>query len=692
MTRAFLGEHHVTIMKQIKKVNMKNPFIKTIIIASTLMTASAQNPGIALADIDKSVNPADDFYQYANGTWLKNTQIPAQESRWGSFNVLVDRNYDNLKKILEECANDKTVKAGTNKQKIGDFYHVSMDTAKLEKEGFAPIAPYIVSINKMTNKNDLFKTIGEFHNKGMSGLFGFAVEADMKNSNINAIYFMQPRLGLPDKMYYTDAKYESIRTAYKKHIENMFSLLGDKADVAATNAATIFTIESQMADASMGRLELRDDEKQYNKFTKADFFKKQSNLNFNLYLTSASVVNPFTDVIVRQPLYFDKLNQMVNDVSIADWKTYFRWCLIRETASFLSTPFVKENFSFYGTTLQGAKEMKPRWKRSLATIDRSIGEALGQLFVEKYFDAESKKKVNEMVNNLTTTFRDRIKTRVWMSDVTKQKALEKLDKIMRKLGYPDKWKDYSTLEIKNDSYVANVLRSGHYAYKEMIDKIGKPVDKTEWGMTPPTVNAYYNPSYNEIVFPAGIMQPPFFDAKADDAANYGVMGSVIGHEITHGFDDQGAKYDADGNLKDWWTEEDTKNFNARTGVVRDQFNGYVAIDTLHVNGQLTLGENIADLGGLTMSYYAYQLSLKGKKSTVIDGFTGEQRFFIAWAQGWKTLYRPEALKQQIATNPHSPGNFRANGPMSNMKEFYDAFGVKETNKMFRAADKRAEIW
>ncbi len=671
---------------------MKNVLIKTTIVALTIMNVTAQNPGIKLADMDKSIDPCDDFYQYANGTWLKNTQIPAQESRWGSFNELVDRNYDNLKKILEECANDKFAKPGSNRQKIGDFYRISMDTLKLEKEGFSPIATYIVSINKIVNKNDLFKTVAEFHNKGISGLFGFAVEADMKNSNANAVYFTQPRLGLPDKMYYTDAKYESIRVAYKKHIENMFSLLGDKADVAVKNAETVFNIESQMADASMGRIELRDDEKQYNKFTKVDFFKKQSNLNFNLYITTAAVVNPFIDVVVRQPLYFDKLNQMVTSVSVADWKTYFRWCLIHETASFLSAHFVKENFSFYGTTLQGAKEMKPRWKRSLATIDHSIGEALGQLFVDKYFDAESKKKVNEMVDNLTTSFRERIKTRVWMGDVTKQKAMEKLDKIMRKLGYPDKWKDYTTLTITNDSYVANVLRSGHYTYKEMIDKIGKPVDKTEWGMTPPTVNAYYNPSYNEIVFPAGIMQPPFFDVKADDAANYGVMGSIIGHELTHGFDDQGAKYDADGNLKDWWTEEDMKNFNARTGVIRDQFNGYIAIDTLHVNGQLTLGENIADLGGLTMSYYAYELSLKGKKSPVINGFTGEQRFFIAWAQGWKTLSRPEALKQQIATNPHSPGNFRANGPMSNMKEFYDAFNVKETNKMFRPTNIHAEVW
>jgi len=671
---------------------MKKTLIKTTLIALTAMNVNAQNPGIKIADMDKSVDPREDFYQFSNGTWLKNTQIPAQESRWGSFNELADRNNDNLKKILEECAADKMAKPGSNKQKIGDFYHVGMDTAKLEKEGYGPIIPLLTSITKIANKADLLKTTGELHTKGLSGLFAFIIEADMKSSNDNAVYFGQTRLGLPDKMYYTDAKYATIRTAYKKHIENMFSLLGDKADVAIKNSETIFAIESQLADGSMGRIELRDPDKQYNKSTKADFLKKQANIDFNTYLTAAAITAPFKDVIVTQPLYFDKLNQMINSVSIDEWKTYLRWCVVHQTATFLSATFVKENFSFYGTTLQGAKEMKPRWKRVLATIDGSVGEALGQIFVDKYFDAESKKKVNQMVDNLFTAFKERIKTRVWMGDTTKQKALDKLAKIMRKLGYPDKWKDYTTLDIKNDSYVANVLRSNHYEYKRMINKIGKPVDKTEWGMSPPTVNAYYNPSYNEIVFPAGIMQPPFFDAKADDAANYGVMGAVIGHELTHGFDDQGAKFDAEGNLKDWWTAEDMKNFESRTGLIRNQFDAYVAIDTLHVNGQLTLGENIADLGGLTMSYYAYKLSLKGAKSPVIDGFTGEQRFFIAWAQGWKTLSRPEALKQMIATNPHSPGNFRANGPMTNMKEFYEAFGVKEGNKMYRPADKRAEVW
>ncbi|MBS1646153.1 MAG: M13 family metallopeptidase [Bacteroidetes bacterium] len=661
-----------------------------ITIAS--LQASAQTSGINVSNMDKTVNPADDFYHYANGTWLKNTQIPSNESRWGSFNELADRNYEHLKKILEECASDKAAQPGSNRQKIGSFYHAGMDTVKLEKEGFTPIAPLMVAINKIAAKVDLMKFEAELNKQGLHGIFGFIVEADQKSSNDNAVYFSQARLGLPDKMYYTDAKFEKIREAYKKHVENMFSLLGDKAEIAKKNAETVFAVEAQMAEASMGRIELRDPDKQYNKFTKEEFFKKESNIEFNAFLAAAGVTSPFTHVIVTQPLYFDKLNQLMSTVPMADWKTFFRWLSIHQTAPFLSDRFAKENFSFYGTILQGAKEQQPRWKRVMRVVDGSIGEALGQIFAEKYFTAEAKQKVNTMVDNLTQAFRERIKTRTWMSDATKTKALEKLNTIMRKLGYPDKWKDYSTLSIKNDSYLANVLRSGTFSFNEMIHKIGKPVDKTEWGMTPPTVNAYYNPSYNEIVFPAGIMQPPFFDAHADDAANYGVMGAVIGHELTHGFDDQGAKYDAEGNLKDWWTPEDMKNFEARTALVRNQFNAYVAIDTLHVNGQLTLGENIADLGGLTMSYYAYKLSLKGKKSPVIDGFTGEQRFFIAWAQGWKSLTRPEALKQLIATNPHSPGEFRAWAPLTNLTEFYEAFGVKSNNKMFTPADKRAEVW
>jgi putative endopeptidase len=661
-------------------------------LLATGINLSAQVSGINLSYIDKSVDPRDDFFQFANGSWLKSTQIPGNESAWGSFNEIVDRNYDNLKKILEECAADKTAKPGTNRQRIKDFYLTGMDTVKLDKEGYAPIKPYLAEIDKIKTNAELFKTIGQFHHLGINNTFGFYVYVDLKSSKTNMQYFGQAPLGLPDKAYYTEQKFEKLREGYKKHLENMFTLIGNTPELAKKNAAIVFDIESKMADASMGRLELRNQEAQYNKFTKDEFFKKSSNLDFNSYLAGLGVKTPFKDVVVTQPLFFEKLNDMIKTVPMDDWKVYLKWRLVHEAAAFMSSDFEKENFSFYGTQMSGAKQMKPRWKRTLKTIDGGVGEALGQIFVDKYFNADAKKRVNGMVDNLFASFKQRIETRDWMSAETKGKAIDKLGKITRKLGYPDKWKDYSKLAIKNDSYLANAFRSSEFAVDEMLSYIGKPVDKTKWGMTPPTVNAYYNPPNNEIVFPAGIMQPPFFNPAADDAMNYGVMGAVIGHELTHGFDDQGCKFDGEGNMTDWWTAEDKKKFDDRTAVVRDQFSGYTAIDTIHVNGQLTLGENIADLGGLTMSYYAYKKSLNGAKSPVIDGYNGEQRLFIAWAQAWKIMMRPEYLKQMVTTNPHSPGNFRANGPLTNMKEFYEAFDVKEGNKMYKPADQRAEVW
>lgn len=669
--------------------------MKKLIFPVTLalsINLSAQISGINMANIDKSVDPRDDFYQFANGTWLKTAQIPGNESAWGSFNEIIDRNNDNLKKILEECAKDKAATPGSNRQKIRDFYLSGMDSVKLEKEGYNPIKPLLTEIDKISSNKDLFATVGKFHKKGIAALFNFVVFVDLKSSKENNQYFGQAQLGLPDKMFYTDAKYEKIREAYKKHLENLFVLLGENAETAKKSSETVYSLESKMAEVSMGRLELRDPEKQYNKFTKDEFYGKTSNFDFNTYMDALGVKTPFTSVVVSQPLFFEKMNELIKSIPLADWKTYLKWRLVHEAATYMSPAFEQENFSFYGMVLQGTKTMKPRWKRTLRTIDGGVGEALGQIFVDKYFNAEAKKKVNTMVDNLFAAFKKRIETRDWMSAETKTKGLEKLSMISRKLGYPDKWKDYSTLAIKTDSYVDNVFRSSEFAVEEMLSYIGKPVDKTKWGMTPPTVNAYYNPPNNEIVFPAGIMQPPFFNSAADDAMNYGVMGAVIGHELTHGFDDQGCKFDGAGNMVNWWTDADKKRFEERTGVIRDQFNAFVAIDTLHVNGQLTLGENIADLGGLTMSYNAYIMSLGGKKSTVIDGYTGEQRFFIAWAQAWKIMMRPEYLKQMIATNPHSPGNFRANAPLTNLKAFYDAFGVTENNKMYKPADKRAEVW
>jgi putative endopeptidase len=415
------------------------------------------------------------------------------------------------------------------------------------------------------------------------------------------------------------------------------------------------------------------------------------NINWEVYFGSIGIAMP-ENVIVSQPKFYEGLNTLINSVSVDEWKTFLKWNLLEASAPYLSSKFLNESFRFNGTVLAGKKEMKPRYKRAQASVDEALGEALGKLYVDKYFDANSKKRVNGMVDNLIAAYRERIESRDWMSAATKQQAQLKLDKLIKKLGFPDKWIDYSALTIDKESFWKNVSAARKFQYGRMLAKIGKPVDRMEWGMTPPTVNAYYNPSSNEIAFPAGIMQVPFFDVNADDAFNYGIMGSIIGHELTHGFDDQGSQFDADGNLKMWWTEEDYKNFEAKTNVIVQQFNRYVAIDTLHVNGELTQGENIADLGGLTMAYYAYKKSLNGQKSPVIAGFTGEQRFFLAWVQGWKTLARDAYLKQMIATNPHSPGNFRAVGPLSNMPEFYEAFDVKEGDKMFIPADKRVSIW
>ncbi len=659
---------------------------------SIQLHAQTKNIGINQSYMDKTADPKNNFFQYACGNWLKTAQIPASEASYGSFNEIRDRNEANLRSILTEMASNKTAKPGTNAQKIRDFFNTAMDTVKLDKEGIKPLSADIVAIDKLATTTDLLKLLADFHRKGVGAAFSFGIEADLRNSNVNISYLSQGGINLPDREYYFDARYESVKTAYRQHVENMFKLLGQKPEIATKSAETVMKIETELAKESQNRVQLRDVEAQYNKFLKAELTKKTPHINWEIYFTSAGIKTIPGEFIVTQPKFYDKLNEMFKSISLAEWKVYLKWNLIHSAAPYLSTAVVQENFSFYGTTLSGTKVMRPRWKRALQATDGALGEALGQIFVEKHFNTDAKKRVNELVDNLISAYRQRINSREWMDASTKQQALAKLDKIYRKLGFPDYWKDYTALGIKNDAYLLNIYRTNKFEYQEMIDRLGKPVDKTKWGMTPPTVNAYYNPSTNEIAFPAGIMQPPFFDPTADDAFNYGCMGAIIGHELTHGFDDEGSQFDAEGNLKNWWTEEDKKKFESKTKILADQFSSYIAIDSIHVNGELTLGENIADLGGLTMAYYAYKMSLNGKKSEIVDGLTGEQRFFIAWAQGWKIQMRPQALKQMVATNPHSPGIFRAMGPLSNMPEFYDAFGVKEGDAMYRKKDVRADIW
>ena len=684
-----------------------NKPILTVVISSTVIILASCNGdvkknqskakavvAIDVANMDKNVKPSENFYQFVDGNWIKNNPVPASESRWGSFNELHEKNTANLKIILEEAVADKSAKQGSNTQKIGDFYSLAMDSVKLNKDGADPLKGMLSVIDKIETRDDLIKTVAHLHTLGISALFVGYVGQDPKVNTLYIPQLYQGGIGLPDRDYYTnkDERTLGIQKAYIEHVGKMFELIGDKTEVATKNAATVFRIETNLASASMTNIELRDPEKQYNKKSYKELAFLTPNINWDTYLAEVGV-KTINDVIVCQPDFFKEIYNCLSTIPINDWKTYLRWSLINETASKLSDDFVNEQFKFNGTFLMGTPALKPRWKRALESTDASLGDALGQLFVEKHFSETSKKRVAEMVENLIAAYRVRINSRDWMSAETKKQAMSKLDKVMKKFGYPDKWKDYTTLDIKHDSYVENYFRANTYSFKEMINKLGKPIDRTEWGMTAPTINAYYNPSMNEIVFPAGIMQPVFFNPDADDAVNYGCMGAIIGHELTHGFDDQGAQYDADGNLKNWWTKEDLEKFKVKTDLLVKQFDNYIAIDSVHVKGALTLGENIADLGGLTISYYALKKSLEGKPvPEKIDGFTAEQRFFISWAQGWRINMRPAFLKNMLQTNPHSPGNFRANAAPSNMQEFYDAFGVKEGDKMYRPKAERAEIW
>lgn len=661
-----------------------------LLIASNSFSQTL-TPGINLTYIDSTVSPKNDFYKFANGKWLKTQQIPASEGAWGAFNDINDRNVANLKALLLEISQDDKAVTGTNKQKLRDYYLVGMDSLKAEKDGAKPIKVELAAIDAIKTKDDLIKTMAMLNSKSVSGVLGFYVYSDFKNSNSNTCYLGQTGIGLPDRDFYFEPQYEPVKKEYVEHVARMFECLGNYPESAQANATIVMNIETELAKVSQNAVEQRDIQSQYNAFTKADLIKLTPNINWDIYYKTIGIATP-GNIVLNNVKYYEGVNTLINSVSIANWKIYLKWKLVDAAAPYLSSKFVNESFKFNGTVLAGKKQMKPRYKRIQGSVDETLGEALGQLYVEKYFNTDSKRRVNIMVDNLIAAYRERINSRDWMSAETKAQAQLKLDKLIKKLGFPDKWIDYKDLAIGKESYWKNVSSGHNFQYKRMLNKIGKPVDRMEWGMTPPTVNAYYNPTSNEIAFPAGIMQVPFFDPNADDAFNYGIMGSIIGHELTHGFDDQGAQFDADGNLKMWWTETDYKNFTDKTKLIIEQFNAYVAVDTLHVNGQLTQGENIADLGGLTMAYYAYKKSLNGSKSSVMVGFTGEQRFFLAWAQGWKTLTRDAFLKQMIATNPHSPGNFRAVGPLSNMPEFYEAFGVKEGDGMYRAVDKRVNIW
>jgi len=661
------------------------------IILSAALLAAAQGKAFDTSRMDTTVDACTDFFDYANGSWLKSTEIPASESRWGTFNILADNNNATLRHILDNATKTKAAK-GSDSQLIGDFYSSCMDEAAINKAGIKPLDPYFKAIDKIASVADLEKEIALLHNSGIPAIFGFFGGTDLKNSEMVIINAGQGGLSLPNRDYYlnTDAKSVETRQKFVEYMTNMFKLLGESADKAAANAKTVMDIQTRLAKASLSQVELRDPDNRYNKISFADAQEITPNFSWKEYLAVRAIAPP-ADLNLGQPKFFTEVNAMLTQVPINDWKTYLRWMTVNAAASSLARPFADENFKFFRTYLAGQKERQPRWKECVQATDQNLGEALGMEYVKTNFTPKAKARMDELITNLFVTLKDRINGLEWMSDATKAQAQTKLSTFTRKIGYPEKLRGYKGLDVISDSYAGNILRSRAFQVKRNLLDIGKPVDRSRWGFTPPTVNASYNPTNNDITFPAGILQPPFFNFEADDAINYGAIGGVIGHEITHGFDDQGSRYDAEGNLKMWWTADDRKKFDERAACVINQFNGYEVQPGLFINGKLTLGENIGDFAGLTVSYDAFQRSLAGKpRPANIDGFTPEQRFFLGWAQVWAGKYTPEAERLQVATNPHALPKWRVNGPLSNMPQFAKAFGCKSGQKMVR--ENACAIW
>ncbi|SEA49197.1 M13 family metallopeptidase [Pedobacter hartonius] len=640
--------------------------------------------------MDTTVNPGDDFYRYANGKWYKETKIPASQSSWGTFNILADDNIKNLHGILDSL---KTLSPaeGSKEQKIGDFYASGLDTVTIDKKGYDPIKPELAKIAAINDAQQLINFCADAYKEGSGYLFGFGVGPDDKNSNKNLAYFNQTGLGLPNREYYTktDSASVKIRAAYGKYIAKLFILTGVDQAAAAKNAADIIKLETAIALSHSTPNELRDPVKNYHKFAVSDLQKK-SGMDLNAIFSRMGFK---TDtILVGQPKYFITLNTLLKSQPVALWKKQLTFMSLNSSANYLSQPFQDARFDFYGKVLNGQKVQKERWKRMTQIVDNDLGELLGQLYVDKYFTSDAKKRMLDLVNNLQTAYKDRIEKLDWMSPETKKKAIDKLNAFTKKIGYPDKWKSYDDVEIRRDTYFDNALSVSKHDYSELLKRINKPVDKMEWGMTPPTVNAYYNPSFNEIVFPAGILQFPFFDKNADDAINYGAIGAGIGHEMTHGFDDQGAQYDKNGNLKEWWTPQDAARFKTKTAAIGKQYDDYVVLKDLHVNGSLTMGENIADNGGIAIAYQAFKNTAQGKSDKKIDGLTPDQRFFLSFAQLWRSKQSDESTRMRISADPHSPDIYRVNGTLSNTEAWYKAFNIKPGDKMYKPETERIKIW
>lgn len=670
----------------------------TLGAAAMVFAGCAQNnkegkPAIDLANFDLTTAPSEDFYQYACGGWMEANPLTPEYARYGIFDQLEKENNEKLKALIEELGSTPQ-KPGSVGEKIRMMYEMGLDSLKRNADGAAPVMEQLAAINAVSNHKELSAMAGRIHVESASPFFGFYIGADEKNSTMNLLQFYQGGISMSDRDYYLleDESTVKIRNAYRQYIDRLFVLAGYTAEEAAKAADAVLALETEIAKVSVDRATLRDVHKNYNKMTIKEFTSKYDFLDWNEFFRETGI-SKSTELNAGQIPFFEGLTKLLKKTSLEDQKLYLSFKLLNAASSYLSDDFVNANFDFYGRALQGKEELQPRWKSSLAIVNRSLAEAFGQMYVEKYFPASSKEKMIEMVANLQTALGERIEALEWMSEQTKSKAQEKLGTFIVKVGYPDNWKDYTALEIKNDSYWANICRTNVFAHNDMMEDEGQPVDRTEWGMSPQTVNAYYNPTTNEICFPAAILQPPFFNPDADDAVNYGGIGVVIGHEMTHGFDDQGRNYDKDGNLSAWWNEEDEEKFNERAQVLVEQYDKIVVLDSLHADGRYTLGENIADQGGLLVSYQAYMNTLKGKDvPTDIDGFTYSQRFYIGYANLWAQNLRPQEIMRRTKTDVHSLGKWRVNAALRNIEDFYTAFDIKEGDAMYLAPEERINIW
>lgn len=675
------------------------PAIVAVAAATALLVSLA--PGSAMADgrgfdprnLDTTCKPCDDFYAYANGGWMKQNPVPGEQPSWGAFDKLYDRNQNQLKQILEEAASNASSREGSIERKLGDFYASGMDMARIDANGLTPLGADLARIDKIRTVKDLQGVIAWLHRYSIDAMFSFGSTQDAKNTTSVIGEASQGGLGLPERDYYfkDDERTRTIRDEYVKHVARVFVLAGDDAPRGAARAKAVLAIETSLAEKSMTAVEMRDPTALYHKMDARALKTLTPNFDWPAYFKVLGA-HRVGDINVAQPEFLRQFDRQLVAVSLDDWKSYLRWRLLDALAPYLPSAFVEEGFNFNGKTLQGTPQLRPLWKRRVSATDNFLGDALAQLYVRKAFTPEAKARALEMVGNLKFALRERLGTLDWMSDATRQQAYAKLDAFVDKIGYPDTWKDYSRLRIDRGPFVLNVLRATEFATTRDLEKIGRPVNRTEWGMTAPTVNAYYNPLLNEIAFPAGILQPPFFDPLADDAVNYGGIGAVIGHELTHGFDDEGSQYDAQGNLRNWWTEADKKNFTERAKCVSEQFSGYI-VEGLKVKGDLVLGESIADLGGVSIAYAAFQKSLAGKpRPADIDGLSPEQRFFLGWAQVWAENARSEYQKLLVDTDPHPPSKYRVNGPLSNMPAFAKAFGCEPGAPMVRSDASRCAIW